>query len=86
MIKYLLISIAVLSSSLANAEATPANAITRSIVNGWTQGGLMVTDKLFDLAIQGNGFFVLKLPNGQNAFSRYGAMRLDPDGYLTYAS
>src|SRR5690554_2787186 len=46
-----------------------------------TQGNLQPTGKTEDLAIDGNGFFVLS--NGsQNFFTRSGALTLDEDGNL----
>jgi hypothetical protein len=66
--------------------ATPSAVMTGAIVNNWTQAGVRVSDKPFDLAIQGNGFFVLQLTNGEQVFSRYGEMGLSPDGYLIHAA
>jgi flagellar hook protein FlgE len=54
-----------------------------------TQGGLSVTERLTDLAIQGNGFFVLKDPASASqegsdlAFTRVGSFNFDKDGYIT---
>jgi flagellar hook protein FlgE len=53
-----------------------------------TQGGLSVTDRLSDLAVQGNGFFVVSNPKGEKQeaggqfFTRVGAFHFDKDGYL----
>ena len=53
-----------------------------------TQGGLSVTDRLTDLAVQGNGFFVIRNPKGEKQeagglfFTRVGALNFDKDGYL----
>lgn len=58
----------------------------------FTQGGLAVTDRLTDLAIQGNGFFVVKNPrsekqeSGGQFFTRVGAFNFDADGFLSDAS
>ncbi len=54
-----------------------------------TQGGLSVTDRLSDLAVQGNGFFVVNNPKGEKQeaggqfFTRVGAFHFDKDGYLS---
>jgi flagellar hook protein FlgE len=54
-----------------------------------TQGGLSVTDRLTDLAVQGNGFFVVSNPKGEKQeaggqfFTRVGAFHFDKDGYLS---
>lgn len=53
-----------------------------------TQGGLSVTDRLTDLAVQGNGFFVVRNPKGEKQeaggmfYTRVGAFNFDKDGYL----
>lgn len=65
---------------------TPSAVTTGAIVNNWTQAGVRVSDKPFDLAIQGNGFFVLQLANGEQIYSRYGEMGLTADGYLVHSS
>lgn len=72
-------------SSTAFAYKTPSQVVAGAAVNYWTQGGLRVTDKPFDLGIQGNGFFVLRLPNGDQGFSRCGEMSLDADGFLVHS-
>jgi len=46
-----------------------------------TQGNLQTTGKMTDLAIQGNGFFVLNA-DGNLAYTRDGAFDLDANGYL----
>jgi len=47
-----------------------------SIDNVFAQGGLELTDQTTDLAIQGNGFFVLS-DNSQNFFTRAGTFGFD---------
>ncbi|MFW7379370.1 MAG: flagellar hook protein FlgE [Oligoflexus sp.] len=53
-----------------------------------TQGGLSVTDRLTDLAVQGNGFFVVRNPKGEKQeaggqfYTRVGSFNFDKDGYL----
>lgn len=53
-----------------------------------TQGGLSITDRLTDLAVQGNGFFVIRNPKGEKQeagglfYTRVGAFNFDKDGYL----
>jgi flagellar hook protein FlgE len=57
-----------------------------------TQGGLAVTDRLTDLAIQGKGFFVVKnlVSETQEAggmfYTRLGSFNFDQDGYLADAN
>ena len=50
-----------------------------------TQGALQTTGVMTDLAVQGNGFFVLK--NGESTlFTRDGALGLDRNGTLVNPS
>lgn len=46
------------------------------------QGNLANTDNSFDMAIQGNGFFQIQLPNGDTAYSRDGSFQLSPTGEI----
>lgn len=46
------------------------------------QGNLTSTDNTFDLAIQGNGFFQIQLPDGSTAYSRDGSFQLSPTGQI----
>lgn len=47
-----------------------------------SQGTLTSTDKELDLAIRGEGFFVINLPNGQVAYTRDGSFERDAQGRL----
>ncbi|HJO75022.1 MAG TPA: flagellar hook-basal body complex protein, partial [Rhodospirillales bacterium] len=46
------------------------------------QGTLSSTSNTFDLAIQGQGYFQVLLPNGDTAYSRDGTFQLDGSGQL----
>ncbi|GBD43151.1 Flagellar basal-body rod protein FlgG [bacterium HR40] len=46
------------------------------------QGSLVNTENPLDLAIQGDGFFVVQLPNGDTAYTRSGNFQLSPNGTL----
>lgn len=48
----------------------------------FTQGSIARTGNNFDVAIQGDGFFQVKLPDGQHAYTRDGAFTLNKDGEL----
>ncbi|SNR88590.1 flagellar basal-body rod protein FlgG [Desulfurobacterium atlanticum] len=48
----------------------------------FTQGSLIKTDKQFDIAIQGGGFFKIELPGGGEAYTRAGNFQVDSEGYL----
>ena len=46
------------------------------------QGDFTSTGNQLDLAIQGNGFFQVTLPNGQTAYTRSGGFQLDSQGNM----
>ncbi len=46
------------------------------------QGNLTSTDNTFDIAIQGNGFFQIQMPDGTTAYSRDGSFQLSPSGQI----
>ena len=48
----------------------------------FTQGNITVTGNDLDVAINGNGFFELTMPDGSLAYSRAGMFKLDRDGNI----
>jgi flagellar basal-body rod protein FlgG len=46
------------------------------------EGKLIATGKRFDLAIEGQGFFVVELPSGECGYTRWGQFRLNSTGQL----
>jgi len=48
----------------------------------FSEGSLKQTDNQLDMAITGNGFFKLELPDGTQVYSRNGAFKLDQDGTI----
>lgn len=52
----------------------------------FTQGNLQQTGNSLDLAIQGNGFFQVQMPDGTIAYTRDGAFQLDNQGNVVTAS
>ncbi|MFT6051727.1 MAG: flagellar basal-body rod protein FlgG [Halioglobus sp.] len=52
----------------------------------FTQGNLAQTDNELDMAIQGNGFFQVLLPDGSEAYSRDGSFQVDNQGQLVTSS
>jgi flagellar basal-body rod protein FlgG len=46
------------------------------------QGNLLKTDNSLDAAIQGKGFFQVKMPDGTTAFTRAGSFQLSPTGEI----
>ena len=59
-------------------------AKVNSIDRNWNQGTFQTTGITTDLALQGQGLFILK-SNGENFYSRAGAFIFDADGKLGLA-
>ena len=55
---------------------------TSSVYRMTTQGSLQNTNNTLDLAIQGNGYFKVLLPNGEYAYTRDGAFQLSSTGQI----
>lgn len=47
-----------------------------------TQGNVAATDSPFDLAIQGEGFFQIEMPDGEIAYTRDGTFQLNAEGEI----
>ena len=79
----------VLGRSIAGSASLPAQAGAGSTMSHieqmWTQGALLTTDAPTDLAIAGNGFFVVSGNVGGTTgqyYTRAGQFQLDANGYL----
>jgi flagellar hook protein FlgE len=74
------------SASLGGAFDQPGAGVTlEAIRNDFGQGNFEFTSSQLDLAIDGNGMFVLQ--NGPNTeYTRAGAFRLDGDGFVVTES
>jgi flagellar basal-body rod protein FlgG len=48
----------------------------------FTQGNMQQTGNTYDVAIQGQGFYKLTLPDGSNAYTRDGSFLVNSDGQL----
>jgi flagellar basal-body rod protein FlgG len=49
----------------------------------FTQGDLILTENELDVAIEGNGFFQVEMPNGNTSYTRAGALKRDSNGRIT---
>lgn len=56
------------------------------IQKNFLQGSLQETGNTYDLAIQGSGFFQITTPQGDIAYTRNGAFKLDKDGAIVNGS
>src|SRR3989304_9384875 len=50
-----------------------------------TKGGLVQSGKDYDVAIRGEGFFKILMPDGRTAYTRDGSFELDAQGRLVTA-
>jgi flagellar basal-body rod protein FlgG len=49
----------------------------------FTQGDLILTENELDIAIEGDGFLQVEIPNGDTTYTRAGALKRDSNGRLT---
>ncbi|MCB0209797.1 MAG: flagellar basal-body rod protein FlgG [Anaerolineae bacterium] len=68
------------SGRLSGQAAGAVLADNQRIFN---QGLIQQSDNAWDLAIEGEGFFQLQMPDGSTAYTRDGSFRLDGEGQLT---
>lgn len=72
----------------ANGTVVPAGidiglgVKSAAVVRLNTQGGLTSTGNQLDLALDGKGFFVVNMPNGEQAYSRAGSFQLSAEGTI----
>jgi flagellar basal-body rod protein FlgG len=56
-----------------------------AVLKIFNQGSLENTTNELDLAIEGDGFFQIMLPNGETAYTRSGEFKLDSEGRIVTA-
>lgn len=54
-----------------------------AITKVFTEGDIVQTQNTLDVAIEGQGFFQVLLPDGNTAYTRAGNLKLDGDGRIT---
>jgi flagellar basal-body rod protein FlgF len=59
-----------------------AYAMTERPATDFSQGGLQTTDRPLDMAIKGDGWFVVQAPDGGEAYTRAGDLHIDAQGFL----
>ena len=66
------------------SEALPTRAfvVDASTSNNFSQGALQQTGNPLDVAIQGQGWLAVQLPNGTEAYTRNGNLTTSPEGVL----
>mgnify|MGYP003559469599 CR=1 FL=1 len=71
-----------LPTGLQVGLGTRVSASTRN----FSQGNLQQSGNNLDIAIKGQGFFQIQLPDGSTGYSRDGSFQLDPNGQLVTAN
>lgn len=56
---------------------------TAAVTKIFTEGDIVQTQNTLDVAIEGAGFFLVTLPDGNTAYTRAGNFKLDGEGRLT---
>lgn len=75
----------VAAGTILNRTGDTAYMIGSQSYTDFTQGSLQATKNDFDLAINGDGFFSVKTPDGER-FTRGGAFKVDAEGNLVTAN
>lgn len=74
------------SDMFSGAQRSPGNGVrVGAITQTFTQGTITATGREMDLALDGEGFFVLQDQTGKygNVYTRNGSFKLDKDGFMT---
>lgn len=66
------------------SEALPTRAfvVDASVATDFTPGPLQLTGRAFDVAVQGQGWIALAMPDGTEAYTRNGSLEVDVNGVL----
>ena len=70
------------NSSLPNGLMLGTGSRVVATQKSFTQGNLITTNESLDVMIDGQGFFVVELPNGDEAYTRAGQFTKDADGQI----
>jgi len=66
-----------------NGQEVGCGVSLGNLSRDWTQGSVQKTSNVTDLAVNGNGFFVMKdVTSGAEYYTRAGIFHFDQDGYL----
>lgn len=68
------------SMGVGSSNSAGVGVEVAAIAQQFTQGNLTLTGNGMDVAINGNGFFKLQLPDGSQAYTRAGNFKLDKSG------
>lgn len=70
------------NSAIPSGLQVGSGARLVSTVRNFTQGNLNRTDNVFDVAVDGKGFFPITMPDGTTNYTRDGSFQLNADGEL----
>lgn len=59
------------------------NAVVESYGTDYRQGGIINTGRNLDIALKGDGFIAVQAPDGSEAYTRAGDLRVEPGGLLS---
>lgn len=68
--------------SLGGSNSAGIGVQVANIAQQFSQGGIVSTNNLMDVAINGEGFFQMQDASGQMLYSRNGQFKLDSDGFI----
>lgn len=67
---------------VGNALPTRSMVVDSTVATDFTPGPLQQTARDLDVAIQGKGWLAVQTPDGQEAFTRHGSLKLSENGQL----
>jgi len=70
------------SVNASGGTATGIGVTVAAVTQQFTQGNITATGNEMDVAINGNGFYELTMPNGATTYSRAGMFKLDREGQV----
>jgi flagellar hook protein FlgE len=70
-----------LTGSVSNLQVGLGSTVT-AVRQAFSQGNLTTTNNPLDMAVNGNGFFIIERIDGTPAYSRNGQFDVDKDGYI----
>lgn len=65
---------------------TRAFVVDSTAGNDFSSGALQVTGRDLDVAIKGDGFIAVQMPDGSEAYTRNGSLQMSPNGVLQTAN
>jgi len=77
-----------MQSAPIDGKGLPTRVNARMAGEGWSnrEGAMLQTGRTLDIAIQGDGWLAVQGPDGEEAYTRAGNLRVSPTGMLETAS